>query len=61
MKKIYNSPVIEILEFKHTSHLLTLSLTEGEDGDGTYSNRGFSDKQKSGEALNDWDNIWGGM
>lgn len=61
MKKIYNSPVIEILEFKHTSHLLTLSLTEGDDGDGTNSNRGFSDKQKSGEALNDWDNIWGGM
>ena len=59
MKKIYNSPVIEILEFKHTSHLLTLSLTEGDDG--TYSNRGFSDKQKSDEARNDWDNIWGGM
>lgn len=61
MKKIYNSPVIEILEFKHTSHLLTLSVIEGEDGDGTNSNRGFSDKQKGEGSRNDWDNIWGEM
>ncbi len=56
MKKIYNSPVIEILEFNHANHLLTLSLQEEE-----YNMRGHSDKQKSDEVRNDWDNIWEGM
>lgn len=60
MKKIYNSPVIEILEFRH-ANLLALSLFEGEDGGGENNNRGSSDKQKSDEFRNDWDNIWGGM
>ena len=53
MKKIYNSPEVEILEFNPTSALLSLSFED--DG------RGYFDKQKDEGSRNDWDNIWSEM
>lgn len=53
MKKIYNSPVIEIIEISSLS-VLALSYEEDEA-------RGYSGNQKSDEVRNDWDNIWENM
>lgn len=53
MKKIYNSPVIEIIEISSLS-VLALSYEEQDE-------RGNSGNQKSDEVRNDWDNIWENM
>lgn len=55
MKKIYNSPVIEVLDIE-TVNLLALSLQEE-----VVNERGYSEKQKGDEYRSDWDNIWEGM
>lgn len=55
MKKIYNSPVIEVLDIE-TVNLLAFSLQEE-----TVDERGYSEKQKDDEYRGDWDNIWEGM
>lgn len=55
MKKIYNSPVIEVLDIE-TVNLLAFSLQEE-----AVDERGYSEKQKDDEYRGDWDNIWEGM
>ena len=55
MKKIYNSPVIEVLDIE-TVNLLALSLEEE-----VADMRGHSGDQKSDEYRGDWSGIWDEM
>ena len=55
MKKIYNSPKVEVLDITIVN-ILALSLEEE-----TANLRGHSDKQKDDEFRGDWSNIWEGM
>ena len=57
MKKIYNSPKVEVLEI-YTSTMLALSLFEDDEEE---NRRGHSIDQKSDEFRGDWSNIWENM
>lgn len=55
MKKIYNSPKVEVLDITIVN-ILALSLEEE-----TANLRGHSSDQKSDEFRGDWSNIWENM
>ena len=53
MKKIYNTPVSELVELKSNPIMNTMSLPD--DG------RDDSGEQGAGGYRGDWENIWGNM
>ncbi len=55
MKKIYNSPKVEVLDITIVN-ILALSLEEE-----TANLRGHSSDQKSDEFRGDWSGIWDNM
>mgnify|MGYP003303095574 CR=1 FL=1 len=60
MKKIYNSPEIEILEISVESIMLTKS-PETAPGDEDDEGRGNDTGGTANEYRGDWENIWGNM
>lgn len=57
MKKIYSSPLVEVVNFE-----IKTIMTDGSmNYDKNNNNKIDSKYQGTDEARNDWDNIWGGM
>lgn len=57
MKKIYSSPLVEVVNFEIKTIMTDGSLNY----DKNKNNKIDSKYQGTDEARNDWDNIWGGM
>lgn len=57
MKKIYSSPLVEVVNFE-----IKTIMTDGSLNYDKNTNTKIDSKyQGTDEARNDWDNIWGGM